>query len=66
MSILAHGLMAVWRLVHVEYSKLDGDILSDLVLDSQMFQPELQGYFLVELSHGKYINLLPVYNCREY
>ena len=46
--------MAVWRLVHVEYSKFDGDVFSDLVLDSRMFQPELQGYFLVELSHGKY------------
>ena len=55
-SIIAHGLMGVWRLVHVEYSKPDGDILSDLVLDSQMFQPEVHRYFLIELSHGNYIN----------
>ena len=49
--------MAVWRLVHVEYSKFDEDVLSDLVLDTQVFQPELNGFFLIELSHGKVINL---------
>ena len=53
-SVLAHGVMEVWRLVNVEYSKRDRDILSDFVLESEMFQPELHGYFLIELSHGKY------------
>ena len=53
-SVLAHGVMGVWRLVNVEYSKRDRDILSDFVLESEMFQPELHGYFLIELSHGKY------------
>ena len=53
-SVHTHGLLGVWRLVHVEYSMLDGDILSDLVLESQIFQPEVHDYFLIELSHGKY------------
>ena len=53
-SIHAHGLLGSGRLVHVENSKLNGDILSDLMLESQMFQPEVHGYFLIELSHGKH------------
>ena len=61
-SVLAHGVTAVWRLVHLDYSKFDGDILSDLLLESQMFQPELQGYFLVQLTHGTVvINCFAVY-----
>ena len=66
-SVHAHGLIGVWRVVHVEFSKCDGDILCDLMLETNMFQPEVHGYYLVEISVGNYIyRNLPYFSMLKY
>lgn len=47
------GLTGVWRLFDLEYRKSKDDLTSD-ILQETTFQPEVQGFYLIEIQHGMY------------
>ena len=49
------GLIGVWRILHLEFSKCDEEVYLDLIQETKICQPETHGYYLCELLEGTYI-----------
>ena len=50
--MIATGQIGVWRCTQLDFATSDQTVLEDMVLEEQIFQPELHDFIVVEVSQG--------------
>lgn len=50
------GIIGVWRILDMEFTKSDEDVLNDILQETD-FQPEAHGYYLFEILQGMFCNV---------